>query len=148
MKKIVLIFFLSQLDELSAQDISGKKFVDSSSVIIHKDERLDILISKQAEINEITSRNARRTTKGFRLMVITTNSREEAINAKTKIYTYFPELKAYLWHQSPYYKVKAGNFKEKKDAIDYQKKLNVYFPKGVFIMQDIIEIKPTKDKEL
>ena len=62
-------------------------------------------------------------------------------------YTHFPELKAYLWHQSPYYKVKAGNFKDRKEAEAIQKRLNVYFPKGVFIMNDIIEVKPAKPGE-
>jgi hypothetical protein len=61
--------------------------------------------------------------------------------AKTKVYTYFPELKAYLWHQTPYYNVKAGNFKDRKDAEAYQKKMNTYFPKGVFIMNDVVEVK-------
>jgi hypothetical protein len=114
---------------------------DSGNVTIHKDPRLDLLVTKQAEINEVTSRDARKTGKGFRLMIISTNSRDEAIAAKTKVYTYFPELKPYLWHQSPYYKLKAGNFKDRKEAETYQKKLNTYFPKGVFIMNDIIELK-------
>ena len=148
MKKIVLIVLLFRFVELSAQDTTWKKPVDSSTVIIHKDARLDLLISKQAEINEMTSRESRRTIKGYRLMIITTNNRDEAIAAKTTIYTYFPELKAYLWHQSPYYKLKAGNFKERKEAEDYQKKLNAFFPKGVYIMQDVVELKPSKEKEL
>lgn len=147
MKKIVLIFLIP-IANLSAQDSLWKMPVDTSSVIIHKDARLDLLISKQAEINEFTSRDARRTSKGYRLMIITTISRDEAIAAKTKIYTYFPELKAYLWHQSPYFKLKAGNFKERKEAEDYQKKLNAIFTKGVYIMQDVVELKPSKEKEL
>ena len=115
---------------------------------IHKDARLDLLVTKQAEINEVTSRDARKTGKGFRLMIISTNSRDEAISAKTKVYTYFPELKPYLWHQSPYYKLKAGNFKDRKEAEAYQQKLNAYFPKGVFVMNDIIEIKvESRDKQ-
>jgi hypothetical protein len=114
---------------------------DSGNVTIHKDARLDLLVTKQAEINEVTSRDARKTGKGFRLMIISTNSRDEAISAKTKVYTHFPELKPYLWHQSPYYKLKAGNFKDRKEAEAYQKRLNTYFPKGVFIMNDIIELK-------
>jgi hypothetical protein len=80
-------------------------------------------------------------------MIISTNNRDEAIAAKAKIYTYFPELKAYLWHQSPYYKVKAGNFKDRNEAENYQQKLNVYFPKGVFIMNDIVELKLDKNRE-
>jgi len=125
-------------------DTTAPAPVDSGTVIIHKDPRLDLLVNKQATINEVTSREGRRTDKGFRLMIISTTSRDEAIAAKTKIYTYFPDLKAYLWYQSPYFRLKAGNFKDRKEAEAYQKRLNVYFPRGVFIMKDIIEVKPGK----
>ncbi|MBM3415518.1 MAG: SPOR domain-containing protein [Bacteroidetes bacterium] len=125
-------------------DTTGKGIVDSNSVIVHKDPRLDLLVKKQAAINEVTSLDSRRTDKGFRLMIISTTSRDEAIAAKTKVYTYFPELKAYLWYQSPYFRVKAGNFKDRKDAESYQRRMNTYFPRGVFIMKDIIEVKPGK----
>jgi len=120
---------------------------DTSSVVIHKDSRIDLLVKKQAEINEESTRNARRVTKGFRLLVVNTNKRDEAISAKAKLYQYFPELKSYLLYQSPYFKLKAGNFKERKDAESYQKKLNAFFPKGVFVMNDMIEVKPDKDTE-
>jgi hypothetical protein len=132
---------------IAQQDTTGTNPVDSNTVIVHKDSRLDLLVKKQAVINEVTSREGRRTDKGFRLMIISTSNREEALAAKTKVYTYFPELKAYLWHQSPYYKLKAGNFKDRKDAEAFQRRLNVYFPKGVFIMKDIIEVKPSKGNE-
>ena len=127
------------------KDTTGKE-PDTNYVIIHKDPRVDLLIKKQAQINEETSRAGRRTDKGFRLLLISTSSRDEALSAKTKVYTYFPELKAYLWHQSPYYKVKAGNFKDRKEAEVYQKKLNVYFPKGGFFINVIIEVKPVKPR--
>jgi len=106
-----------------------------------------MLVKKQAEINEETTRNARKIARGYRLLVINTNKRDEAIGAKSKLYQYFPELKSYLYYQTPYFKVKAGNFKEKKDAEDYQKKLNKVFQKGVFIMSDLIEVKPEKEIE-
>jgi len=147
---MIRIFFLAAIFfslESFSQDITRNKLSDSNSVIIHKDPRLDLLVKKQAEINEEISRDARRTGKGFRLLIINTNIRSEAIAAKTKVYTYFPELKTYLIYQSPYFKLKVGNFKDRKDAEEYQKKINRYFPKGVFIMTDIIEVKPEKDKD-
>jgi hypothetical protein len=146
---ILLLFSLHTFSQIPAHSVSDstKKTTDSSAVIVHKDPRIDLLIKKQAQINDETTRESRRTAKGFRLMIISTVSRDEAIAAKTTVYTYFPELKAYLWHQSPYYKLKAGNFKDRKEAEDYQKRLNVYFPKGVFIMNDIVEIKPDKSKD-
>jgi hypothetical protein len=141
------LFFLFALifvrSFLFAQEVAN----DSSAVIVHKDPRLDLLIKKQIEINEITSRDTRKNGKGFRLLIINTNKRDEAINAKTTLYKHFPELKSYLYYQSPYFKLKAGNFKERKDAEAYQKKLNRFFPKGVFVMADIIETKGDKGNE-
>jgi len=153
MKKIIILAFIlfsisgfSQSPGHTVAD-SAKNAADSNSVVVHKDPRVDLLIKKQAQINEETTRESRKTAKGYRLMIISTINRDEAIAAKTTVYTYFPELKAYLWHQSPYYKLKAGNFKDRKEAEDYQKRLNIYFPKGVFIMNDIVEVKPDKSKE-
>ena len=147
--KFILSSFLSlfTLSLLAQTDSTGKSANDSVTVIIHQDSRLDQLVKKQASINEITRRDSRRTDKGFRLMIISTTSRDEALAAKTKVYTYFPDLKAYLWYQSPYFRVKAGNFKDRKDAEAFQRRMNTYFPKGVFIMKDVIEVKPGKGGE-
>jgi hypothetical protein len=142
MKRIFAVALLVfSLDAISQDIIPG---TDSSSVVVHKDPRLSLLVNKQAQVNELTSRDARKMGKGFRLLIIRTNNRDEAIAAKSKVYTYFPELKAYLWHQSPYYNVKAGNFRDRKEAEAYQKKMNVYFPKGVFVMNDVVEVKLDK----
>jgi SPOR domain len=138
---IFLWIVCMQVDTVSAQDSLFVKPVKNSRVSIQKDPRIDLLIKKQIQVNEETSRQARRQDKGFRLLVISTTLREEALAAKTKVYTYFPELKAYLFHQSPYYRVKAGNFKERKEAEQYQRRLELLFPKGVFIVNDIIEVK-------
>ena len=148
MKRI--LFFCAIILSVNLFGQNTIAITDSNTVIVHKDPRIDLLVIKQAQINEVTSRESRKTGRGFRLMIISTNKRDEAIAAKTKIYIYFPELKAYLWHQSPYYKVKAGNFKDRNEAEVYQQKLNVYFPKGVFIMNDIVELKLDKsiDEEM
>lgn len=141
MKKLPFLAFLLISLNVLAQD------GDSNSVVIHKDPRIGLLMNKQAQINEVTSRDSRKMGKGYRLLIIRTNSRDEAIAVKTKLYTYFPELKSYLWHQSPYYNVKAGNFKDRKEAEEYQRRMNLYFPKGVFIMNDIVELRLDKPME-
>ena len=145
MKKIFLIAaFLFSLNSFS-QDTTLNRSSDSPSVIVHKDPRIDLLVKKQIQINEETSREARRVGKGYRLLVINTNNRDEATAAKTKVYTFFPELKSYLLYQAPFFKLKVGNFKEKKEAEEYQQRLQKYFPKGVFIMNDTIEVKLETD---
>src|SRR5689334_3351838 len=103
----------------------------TATVVVHKDPRVDQLVKKQAEVNLAIKKASARTAKGYRLLVINTNKRDEAIAAKTKIYTYFPELKAYLTYQSPYFKLKAGNFRTREEAEQYQKMLGAYFPRGV-----------------
>src|SRR5215213_7830230 len=118
---------------------------DTSSVVVHKDPRIDLLLKKQGEVNAAIKKATARTARGYRLLVINTNKRDEAIAAKTKIYTNFPELKAYLIYQSPYFKLKAGNFRTREEAQQYQKNLSAFFPKGVFIVNDIIEVTPEKE---
>lgn len=145
MKFIFTVVTFSFVFTCSSQnDSTFAKPVDSNSVIVHKDPRIDSLIKIQATINEVTSREGRRIDKGYRLMIISTNSRDEALAAKTKIYSNFPELKAYLWYQSPYFRLKAGNFLDRKEAESYRRKLNPYFPRGVFIMKDEVELKAGK----
>src|SRR6266496_1575395 len=84
---------------------------DTNSVVVHKDPRIDMLVKKQIQINEVTTRDARRYVQGYRILVMNTNDRAKATNAKTKIYQEFPELNAYLMWQPPFMKLKVGDFK-------------------------------------
>lgn len=138
MKHILIVLFILLSGKLLAQD-------STRAVIVHKDPRLDVLVKKQGDANAAVRRAAARFAKGFRLLVINTNKRDEAIAAKTKIYTNFPELKAYLVYQSPYFKLKVGNFRTRDEAQQYQKDLSAFFPRGVFVINDVIEITPEKD---
>ncbi|MEJ7766576.1 MAG: SPOR domain-containing protein, partial [Chitinophagaceae bacterium] len=115
---------------------------DSGTVTVQKDPRISLLVKKQAQINEETTRLNRRSMPGFRLQVINTIDRGDAIIAKTKIYQLYPELKAYLQYKSPYYRLKVGNFKSRQEAEDYQKSLSGEFQNTVFIVRDIIEVRP------
>jgi hypothetical protein len=139
----VLTFLLFGLSSYS-QDSTWTK---PATVVVHKDSRIDSLVKKQSEVNEELWRIARKNTKGFRILIINTNKRDEAIAAKTRVYSYFPELKAYLIYQSPYFRLKVGNFREREEAEVYQRKLKKYFPNGAFIMNDIIEVKPEFDND-
>ena len=146
MRVIVLIVGLIVSISSFSQDSTWRKTVDTPAVIVHKDPRVELLVKKQAQINEETSRDARRSGKGYRLLVVNTNNRDEAVDAKTKVYTFFPELKSYLIYQSPYFKLKVGNFKDRKEAEEYRERLQKYFPRGVFIMNDTIELKLDKEE--
>ena len=155
-------FFLIPVILISLQSFSQDSTLfaqtDSSTVIVHKDPRLDLLIKKQVEINEVTSREARRIAKGYRLLVINTNKRDEAIEAKTRMYNFFPELKSYLKESilsnERFYEFilkysKSRNLpltEVRKKADAYLEKVKKYFPKGVYVMIDVIELKLEADE--
>jgi DNA gyrase inhibitor GyrI len=120
---------------------------DGPALVVHKDPRMDALVKKQASINERSKKVTGRYMRGYRLLVLNTNSRDEAIDAKTKIYKHFPDQKAYLTYQSPFFRLKAGNFKTRDEARRYQSLMNSIFPKGVFIIGETIEVKPELDPE-
>ena len=120
---------------------------DSTDLIVHADPRVEMLVKKQSDINLAIKKANARTARGYRVLVINTNKRDEAMAAKTKIYSNFPELKAYLVYQSPFFKLKAGNFRTREEAEQYKRSLSYYFPKGVMVINDIIEVTPEKDSD-
>lgn len=112
----------------------------NDSIIVKKDPRLDILTAKQAQINK---RTAMMTSggqyKGFRIQVVSTTSRDNANAIKADLLNRFPDQKSYLLFQAPNFKVRIGNFLKKEEAEAYRKKLNRYFPQGLYIVEDAIE---------
>ena len=136
--KLFFTIFLSLLFvQLHAQS-------DTPSVVVYKDPRIDLLVKKQIDINEETTRENRRTASGYRILVINSNDRKKVFAAKSKIYQLYPELKPYLLYQAPFYKLKVGNFRTKQEAEDYLTELSRDFPTGLFIVRDIIEVKPER----
>lgn len=121
-------------------DTNGQS--DTNSVVVIKDPRLDMLVNKQIEINEVTTRNARRFVPGFRILITSSNNRNNVIEAKTKMYREFPELKAYMMYQAPFFRLKVGNFRERYEAEDYLQGVQRLFKGNVYIVPDTIEVRP------
>ena len=107
---------------------------------VYKDSRIDLLIQKQVYINTMALRNL----PGYRVQVISTMDRNKAMSAKAKLMQLFPDYQTYLSYQSPYFRVRIGDFRERNDALELQKELNNYFPNGVFTVRDIIHISPAE----
>ncbi len=129
--------------------LQAQSFVqtDTGSIAVHKDPRIDLLINKQIEINEITTRSSRRNVQGFRIMVMSTNDRGKAVDAKTTLYHKFPELRSYLMYQAPFFKLKIGNFREREEAENYLNDIKRIFPSGIYVIRDVIEVNPVPENE-
>ena len=143
MYKLLLLFFLFAVTNGVAQvPDSAKSLVDSASpVVVTKDPRIDQLVKKQIEINEVTTRESRRFVQGFRIQVINSTDRSKVFAAKAKVYEQFPDWKSYLLYQSPNYKLRVGNFKTQEEAQDAMKQLSRIFPSGLYVIPDVIELR-------
>lgn len=117
------------------------------TIRVHKDARLDVFTAKQAYVNKLTAHmTSGGQYKGFRLQVLSTRTREEAFNTKASLLQQFPEQKAYILYQSPYFKVRIGNFPNKQEADAFKKQLSKVYAQPAYLVEDIIDYTPTADE--
>lgn len=119
----------------------------ADTIVVKKDNRLDLLTAKQAQLNKRTAMlTSDGQYKGYRLQVISTNSRDQAFRIKTELLSRFPDHKTYTSYQSPLFKVRIGNFVRREDAEQFRKLLNRFYPKGVYVVEDVIEYNLAEDE--
>lgn len=117
------------------------------SIVVKKDPRLDVLTSKQAAINKRTAMmTSNGQYKGFRVQVLSTTDRTKAMDLKSQLLSRFPDEKTYTVFQSPYFKIRIGNFIKKEDAEAFRKQLSKIYPDGTFVVPDVIEYTPPEDE--
>ncbi|HEX5155283.1 MAG TPA: SPOR domain-containing protein [Parafilimonas sp.] len=119
----------------------------ADTIIVHKDVRLDMLTEKQVSINKVTSRmTSNGLFKGYRLQVLNTRSRDDAFKIKTNLLENFPSEKVYILYQSPYFKVRVGNFVNRDDAEGLKRQLSYFIKQPVYVVEDGIEYIPGADE--
>lgn len=122
---------------------------DSSNVVVIKDLRIDLLVKKQAQINKVSGyKNSRGEYKGYRVMVLNTNDRDLAYKTRAEILRSFPDQNVYMAYQSPYYKLKVGDFLKRSDADKIKKDLSVAFNQTTYVIEDIIKLTPEQEAKL
>lgn len=117
----------------------------AGGIVVVKDARYELLSRKKAEINK-KSVASKTPTKGYRIQVLNTTNRNDALSAKARLLSLYPDHKTYLMYQAPYFKLRIGNFTERKDADALKKELGKLFPTGVFVIPSDIEAKPVKEE--
>jgi len=141
MKQIIIFVVIFCCSFMSKAQVD---FKDSLGVVtIKQDNRIEILGQKMAEYN-LNLATKPRMSKGFRLMLLSTSNRDLAMSVRTKLLQQFPNESIYMSFQSPYIKIKFGNFEERGDA-DRMRKLLLaqkLVPGNIYIVAEKIEIKP------
>ena len=78
--------------------------------------------------------------------MISTNKRDQAIDAKSRLLKIYPDQKSYLFYQSPYFKLQFGNFKTMKEAEMMKKELVLDFGENLIIIPSQVEVKGEKQE--
>lgn len=150
MKRMFFILaLLFSTVKINAQtSISKDTTISLGNITVIMDSRIELLAKKEAELNEAIA-NGPKFAKGFRLMVLSTNDRSQAMNLRARLLQLFPEQKIYMSFQPPHIKVKLGNFLEKTEADQYKKEiiLNKLVSTEIYLLPEIIEIKTERNKE-
>ena len=139
MKWLICCFLCFCITHVIAQD---------STIVVRKDGRLDILNAKQAALNKQAARmTSTGLYHGYRLQVLNTQSRDQAYQLKSELLQRFPEQKTYVLYQSPYFKIRFGNFIDRSDAVRYKNLLSSMYSQVIYVVNDNVEYKPKEDEE-
>lgn len=140
---LISIVFFFGVKTLAAQNT----IVDTplfGNVTVNKDPRLDMLGKKLAEYNEAVAAKKARAAKGYRLMLLSTSDRSRAMSVRSALIQQFPDHKVYMIFQSPFIKLKFGNFIDKKEAEAVRKQLlaSGIISGNIYLIQETVEVKP------
>lgn len=144
MKQLVLIVLAVMVSQiLAAQLPESTGEIDSITVptIIEEvqpiqDARLTQMVSWHIENNE-----KKRGMDGFRVEIffsLENDAREKALEVKHDFLSRYPDSDVRIKYNSPYFKVRVGNFRTRNEALKLQKQLLNKYPIA-FIVPDIIK---------
>ncbi len=143
---LIIILFL-MIHPVLAQQVA----LDSSllgTVTVTKDSRITVFGEKLALFNEYLVKSSR-AVKGYRLMLLTTSDRNEAMQVRSSILQLYPEQKVYMAFQTPYIKLKFGNFVDREEADKFRKQIlaQKIVTGNIYLLPETIEVKPDKKEE-
>jgi hypothetical protein len=109
---------------------------------IRQDPRLDELLQRHINYNK-----KKGGMNGYRIQIFFGSgrtARDDANETKAKFLSYFPDVKAHILYQSPFYKVRIGDFRTKNETLKFYRKIQRRFP-NAYIIPDIIEFPELED---
>lgn len=109
---------------------------------------MEALAKKEAEVNEAKDKGPH-AAKGYRLMILSTTDRQQAISVRSSLLQRFPEQKVYMSFQPPYMKLKFGNFVDKDEAERYRKSIKSasIVTTNIYLVPEMVEVKGDKSKD-
>ena len=145
MKKLflVLLFNVFMVAVWAQNSMTDSAIIGTTT--LSKDPRIETLGKKMAEYNESLASKLH-STKGYRLMLLSTNDRTKALQVRSQLLQLFPDQSIYMIFQSPYIKLKFGNFLDRKEAEDYRKQINAakIVNSNIYIVPEMVDVRAEK----
>jgi hypothetical protein len=128
MKRIICLSILLTLATLAIAQSSG-------SLNVNKDSRIESLIAKQRRLYDLDSSFS-----GYRIhifMEIGNEALKHAEQVKRQFQNAFPDIPIYLTYSEPYFRLRAGDFRNRVEAEKCLRRIKPKF-KEAFVTADMI----------
>lgn len=118
------------------------------SIHVKRDPRVDKLVEKQIEINHLSAQGRIVIEQGYRLLVISTNKRDQAMEVRSVLLKEYPDHKTYMSYQAPNFKVHFGNFKTYRDADKIRMEMSRFISTTILIIPSKIELRVNNQESI
>lgn len=119
-----------------------KKVVEAPKELGFKESEYCIENQLNVYLDSLAGQNSKATLiRGYRILIYSGNTREEATHARELAYRSLPRADVYTTYQTPTFKVKLGDFYYRLEALRTLMKIQTVFPSAV-IVEEVVNLKP------
>ena len=115
-------------------------------VSIHQSSSIDSLMNSTGQRQvELSGSDEYITSRGYRIQIFSGNNQREskatAYSMESQLREQFPEMETYVSFQSPFWKLRVGNYRTSEEAHAALRELKATFPKWkeMFIVKDAVK---------
>jgi len=126
MRYFLIILF--SLGLMSAEAQSG-------TIVIHKDNKIDRLLDFYS-----AHKNSIEEAQGFRIQIMAGTSRDKAYKAQSNFNYSYPQFRSYLEYNSPYFKIRVGDFTDRLSAHRFLQQVKTKYP-GSFMVDEVVQLR-------
>lgn len=109
-------------------------FAQKGEVHVHKDARLDALVSKQGAV---VPPAVQPEIDGYRIQLFFDSDKGKINAAKSKFVTQFPKVDTYITYNAPNFILKVGDFRTRLEAEKVKAEVEMEFPTSFIVKEKI-----------
>jgi hypothetical protein len=131
------VLFLIIFSGFSLLTMAQQDTIITGSLTIIQDTAITTLLNTKPVIQ------SKQTTQGYRIQLTSSANRKEVYDLKTEFLKYYPDVRAYVTYQQPYFKLRIGDFTDRTAANEFRDLINSRFPG--FIVPESVNLNTDKE---